>query len=196
MRKATHKFDRHKLNKRTQVSRYYKSTAKCPVFTTADPDLWAHPFLLWVTAYLLLEQAGEALRITSCCQMRRERCYMAGEQTYPREACGGWVCRSHRQLWIASWLNFLRLILSLICCDICLSFSWRALQQQHLFKDTTLEAQSKCVPTINKRMHTHIPQVAKQQHNRAIQSKQTPFKKQKSNAEIRQIRCKTTIRQP
>lgn len=38
--------------------------------------------------------------------------------------------------------------------------------------------------------------MAKQHHSGVIQSKQTPFKKEESNAEIRQIRCKTIIRQP
>lgn len=47
---------------------------------------------------------------------------------------------------------------SLICCDVCPSFSSGALQQWDLFKGTTLEAQSKCVLTINKKnKYTHTP---------------------------------------
>lgn len=111
----------------------------------------------------------------------------------------GWVHRFQGNPWAARDLTFWAVCgaqqESLACCDVCPSFTWRALQQWDLFK-ATLEAQSKCVPAINKKINIHIPQVAKQQHNRVIQSKQTPFKKQKSNAEIRQIRCKTTIRQP
>lgn len=38
--------------------------------------------------------------------------------------------------------------------------------------------------------------MAKQQHKGAILTKQTPFKREESDAEIRQIRCKATVRQP